>query len=64
LDHDGSLALYGVAPCPCAQVTFAYPGGEVQGPALVRRAPIATLRARISELFAASRARGWRGAGT
>jgi hypothetical protein len=61
-DRDGSLlALYKVAPCPCAQVNFAYPGGVVQSAALVRRPPIATLRARIAELTAASRARGWRG---
>jgi hypothetical protein len=61
-DRDGSLlVLYKVAPCPCAQVTFAYPGGVVQSPALVRRAAIATLRARIAELVAASKARGWRG---
>jgi hypothetical protein len=62
LDRDGSLlALYKVATCP--QVTFAYPGGVVQSAALLTRPPIATLRARVSELVAASRARGWRGAG-
>jgi hypothetical protein len=62
LDRDGSLlALYRVATCP--QVTFAYPGGVVQSAALLTRPPIATLRARVSELVAASRARGWRGAG-
>jgi hypothetical protein len=62
LDRDGSLlALYKVATCP--QVTFAYPGGVVQGAALLTHPPIATLRARLSALVAASHARGWRGAG-
>ena len=62
LDRDGSLvALYKVATCP--QVTFAYPGGAVQSAALLTRPPIATLRARVSELVEASRARGWRGGG-
>jgi hypothetical protein len=60
LDRDGSLLpLYKVATCP--QVTFAYPGGVVESPALLTRPPIATLRARVRELVAASRARGWRG---
>jgi hypothetical protein len=62
LDRDGSLlTLYRVATCP--QVTFAYPGGVVQSPALLVRPSLGTLRARVSELVAASRARGWRGAG-
>ena len=62
VDRDGSLlALYKVATCP--QVSFAYPGGVVQSPALLVRPPLATLRARIAALVAASRARGWRGAG-
>lgn len=62
VDRDGSLAaLYEVASCP--QVTFAYPGGVVQGRALLRRPPLATLRQRVSELVAASRGRGWRGGG-
>ena len=62
LDRDGSLlALYKVATCP--QVTFAYPGGVVQSAALLTHPPIATLRARLSALVAASHARGWRGAG-
>jgi hypothetical protein len=62
VDRDGSLlALYKVATCP--QVTFAYPGGVVQSAALLTHPPIATLRARLSALVAASRARGWRGAG-
>jgi hypothetical protein len=60
IDEDGALAaLYKLASCP--QVTFAYPGGVVQSKALLLRPPLATLRARIGELVAASRARGWRG---
>jgi hypothetical protein len=60
IDADGALAvLYKVASCP--QVTFAYPGGVVESRALLRRVPLASLRARVSELVAASRARGWRG---
>jgi len=59
-DRDGALAaLYKVASCP--QVTFAYPGGLVQSRALLSRPSSATLRARVSELLAASRARGFRG---
>jgi hypothetical protein len=61
IDRDGVLAgLYKVASCP--QVTFAYPGGVVQSKALLGRPPLATLRARISELVAAARAAGWKGA--
>jgi hypothetical protein len=61
IDRDGVLAgLYKVASCP--QVTFAYPGGVVQSRALLARPALATLRARVSELVAAARARGWRGA--
>ena len=60
LDKDGALAaLYKVATCP--QVTFAYPGGEVQSRALLSRPSFATLRARVSQLVVASRARGWKG---
>ncbi|HWJ50615.1 MAG TPA: hypothetical protein VNR42_06310 [Solirubrobacteraceae bacterium] len=60
IDKDGALVvLYKIASCP--QVTFAYPGGVVQSKALLARPPIATLRARIGELVAAARARGWRG---
>ncbi len=60
IDKDGALAvLYKLASCP--QVSFAYPGGVVQSKALLLRPPIATLRARIEELVAAARARGWRG---
>ncbi|HYM55662.1 MAG TPA: hypothetical protein VES97_09880 [Solirubrobacteraceae bacterium] len=58
-DKDGVLAaLYKVATCP--QVTFALPGGVVQSRALLTRPPPATLRARVTELVAAARARGWR----
>lgn len=61
IDSDGAVAtLYQVASCP--QVTFAYPGGVVQSAALLTRPSRATLRARLSELVAAARARGWRGA--
>ena len=60
IDSDGALAaLYKVASCP--QVSFAYPGGVVQSKALLGRPPLARLRARVSELVAAARARGWRG---
>jgi hypothetical protein len=59
LDSAGALAaLYKVATCP--QVTFAYPGGEVQSKALLVRPPRATLRRRVAELVAGSRARGWK----
>jgi hypothetical protein len=59
IDSDGALAgLYKLASCP--QVTFAYPGGVVQSKALLYRPPLATLRARVSELVAGARARGWR----
>lgn len=63
IDSDGALAgLYKVASCP--QVSFAYPGGVVQSRALLVRPSPATLRARVAELVAAARARGWRGAAT
>lgn len=59
LDSDGSLAaLYKVASCP--QVTLVYPGGVVQSRALLSRPSAATLRARLSELVADARARGWK----
>jgi hypothetical protein len=62
IDRDGALAvLYKLATCP--QVTFSLPGGVVQGRALLTRPPLATLRARVSELVVAARARGWTGAG-
>jgi len=60
IDKDGALvALYKVDSCP--QLTFAYPGGVVQGKTLLGNPSLAALRARVSELVAASRARGWRG---
>jgi hypothetical protein len=59
IDSDGALAaLYKVATCP--QVTFAYPGGEVQSKALLSDPSRAELRQRVAELVAASRARGWK----
>jgi len=59
VDHDCVLVgLYKVASCP--QVSFALPGGLVQSSALLHRPPISVLRARVSELQAAARARGWR----
>jgi hypothetical protein len=62
LDEDGALAaLYKVATCP--QLTFAYPGGEVQSPAILSRPSRATLRTRLDELVVAARARGWKGPG-
>ena len=41
-------------------MSFAYPGGVVQSKALLERPALATLRARVSELVRAARARGWR----
>jgi hypothetical protein len=59
VDADGALAaLYRLATCP--QITFGYPGGIVQSRALLSTPPLATLHARVAELVAASRARGWR----
>jgi hypothetical protein len=59
LDSDGAVAaLYKVFSCP--QVNFAYPGGVVQSKALLVNPSLADLRARVNELAAASRARGWR----
>jgi hypothetical protein len=56
LDSDGAVAaLYKVFTCP--QVNFAYPGGVVQSKALLANPSLASLRARVSELAAASRAR-------
>jgi hypothetical protein len=63
IDEDGALAtLYKVLSCP--QVDFAYPGGVVQSKALLRTPSLGQLRARVSELVTASRARGWRGSKT
>jgi AhpC/TSA family len=59
IDTDGALAaLYKLASCP--QVSFAYPGGVVQSKALLHLPSPAALRARVSELVAASRQRGWK----
>jgi hypothetical protein len=56
VDNDGVLAsLYKVFSCP--QVNFAYPGGAVQSKALLGGPSLASLRARVSALVAASRAR-------
>jgi AhpC/TSA family len=61
VDIEGALAtVYKVVTCP--QLTFAYPGGVVQSRAILTRPTRAALRARLNELVAASRARGWRGA--
>jgi hypothetical protein len=58
-DSDGILAgLYKVASCP--QVSFVLPGGVVQSPALLTTPSQAKLRARVVELVAAAKARGWR----
>jgi hypothetical protein len=57
IDSDGALAiLYKIASCP--QISFVYPGGVVQSPALLRRVPLAALHERVVALVAASRARG------
>ena len=61
IDRDGALAgLYKLVSCP--QVSFAYPGGVVQSRALELRPSRAMLRARLSELVAAARLHGWKGA--
>jgi hypothetical protein len=53
LDDQGDLAaLYRLATCP--QVNFALRGGLVQSRALLREPSLATLRARVSRLLAAS----------
>ncbi len=61
LDAEGGAvaSIYRVFSCP--QVDFAYPGGVVQSKALLVDPPLASLRARVGALVAASRARGWRG---
>jgi hypothetical protein len=59
LDKDAALAqVYKVSSCP--QVTFVYPGGVVQSRALLNRPVRAVLRARIAELVAGAKTRGWR----
>lgn len=58
IDNDGALAaLYKVGTCP--QLTFVYPGGEVQGHALLNTPSRPLLRKRIAELVAGARGRGW-----
>jgi hypothetical protein len=57
-DRDGALAnLYGVAVCP--QLTYALPGGVVQGTS-VGELGRAALDRRLRALERAARARGWR----
>jgi len=57
IDSDGVLAtLYKVASCP--QITFAYAGGIAEGKPLLLLPSLASLRARVAALLAASRARG------
>jgi hypothetical protein len=59
LDPEGVLVdLYGVATCP--QISFVFPGGVVQSPALLSRPSLEGLRTRVSELVADARAHGWR----
>jgi hypothetical protein len=59
VDRDGVLAvLYKVSSCP--QLTFAYPGGIVQGRALLNRPTPAQLRERVATLVAGARVRGWK----
>jgi hypothetical protein len=56
IDADGALAeLYKDASCP--QVSFAYRGGVVQRRAVLTTPTLASLRARVGELAAATRAR-------
>jgi hypothetical protein len=55
-DRDGILAsLYRLVSCP--QVNFVYPGGVVQSRPLLSDLSLAQLRARVTELLAATRAR-------
>jgi hypothetical protein len=59
IDEDGALvALYKVDSCP--QLTFAYPGGLVQGKPLLGNPSTRALRARVGELVSAVRARGFK----
>lgn len=59
VDRDGMLGvLYRMEGC--AQVTFAYPGGIVQGPPLLEQPSAAQLSRRVRTLLAAAHARGWR----
>jgi hypothetical protein len=59
VDGEGRLGqLYAMVSCP--QVTFVYPGGIVQSTSLLSTPSPGALRARVAELIAASRARGWK----
>jgi hypothetical protein len=59
VDGEGRLGeLFSMVSCP--QISFIYPGGVVQSAALLGTPSPAALRARVSELVAASRARGWK----
>ncbi|HEY5192782.1 MAG TPA: hypothetical protein VIJ39_02775 [Solirubrobacteraceae bacterium] len=59
VDGEGRLGeLFSMVSCP--QITFVYPGGVVQSAALLNTQSLATLRTRVAQLLAASRARGWR----
>lgn len=56
-DRDGVLAnLYGVAVCP--QITYALPGGRVQGTSIGELGP-AALDRRLTALERAARRQGW-----
>ena len=59
IDKDGALAaLYKLVELPADHLRL--PGGVVQSKALLSHAHAGALRARVAELRAASRARGWR----
>jgi hypothetical protein len=59
VDQEGRLGgLYTMVSCP--QIAFVYPGGIVQSAALLGMPSPVTLRMRVAELLAASRARGWK----
>jgi len=59
LDRDGILVeLYKLATCP--QISFVYPGGVVQSPALLSTPSRALLRTRVAALLDAAHTRGWR----
>jgi predicted amino acid-binding ACT domain protein len=56
IDNEGTVAgLYKVFTCP--QVNFIYPGGVVQGKALLGNASLAALRSHVSALVASARTR-------
>jgi hypothetical protein len=59
-DRDGALATVYRMGLVCSQITLALPGGKVYGPALLGVPTLAVLRARLTELESAARARGWR----